>query len=170
MTRPRLRDLGLSVGTRPTGPLNAITDVEGIAVGHTTIVRDEPRIARTGVTVVLPRTGDNASDPCYAGYFSFNGNGEMTGSHWLEESGMMSGPIAITNTHQVGVVRDALVEHEATSNDTLQWSLPIVAETWDGFLNDIDAFHVTKADVLAALAAPRRRVRSPRATSVAARE
>ena len=110
--RCRLRDLGLSIGQLPTGELNAITDVGGVAVGHATIVYDEPRVARTGVTVVHTRHDDHAGALCYAGMHSFNGNGEMTGQHWLEESGLLNGPIGITNTHQVGVVRDALVQYE----------------------------------------------------------
>ena len=151
MARPRLRDLGITIGELPTGPNNAITDVAGVAVGHTTLVRDEPRVARTGVTVVLPRTGEHAADLCYGGLYSFNGNGEMTGSHWLEESGFVAGPIAITNTHQVGVVRDALVEYELRTDQSGTWCLPIVAETYDGFLNDIGAFHVVSQDVFAAI-------------------
>lgn len=151
--RSRLRELGISIGRHPTGPNNAITDVPGVAVGHTTIIGDAQRVARTGVTVVLPRTGEHSTDLCYGGIYSFNGNGEMTGSHWLEESGLIGGPIGITNTHQVGVVRDALVEHELRHDDGGAWCLPIVAETYDGFLNDIRAFHVVKDDVFAALAA-----------------
>lgn len=152
MARPRLRDLGFTIGRLPTGPLNAITDVAGVAVGHTTIVRDEPRVARTGVTVVHCRPVEASADLCYGGLFSFNGNGEMTGSHWLDESGLLYGPIGITNTHQVGVVRDTLVEHEIALRDDAQWCLPVVAETWDGFLNDIDAFHLTAGDVRSAIA------------------
>lgn len=156
-TRPRLRDLGISIGSYPTGTHNAITDVAGVAVGHTTLIYDEPRLARTGVTVILPRPlADAAQDAlyrnlCYAGYHSFNGNGEMTGVHWLAESGLLGGAVAITNTHQVGVVRDALVEHEITHYADSAWCLPVVAETYDGWLNDIAAFHVTKEHVFAAI-------------------
>ncbi|MCB0124200.1 MAG: P1 family peptidase, partial [Caldilineaceae bacterium] len=149
---PRLRDLNITLGDLPTGPHNAITDVSGILVGHTTLIHDTPRIARTGVTVVVPREGAVYQNQCYGAYHSFNGNGEMTGSHWLAESGMIGAPIAITNTHQVGIVRDALVEHETSRHPDSFWLLPIVAETYDGWLNDINAFHLTKEHVFAALA------------------
>lgn len=152
MSRQRLRDLGITIGEFPTGPHNAITDVPDVLVGHTTLIYDEPRIARTGVTVIVPRGGDVYHDQCYGAYHSFNGNGEMTGVHWLAESGLIGGPIAITNTHQVGLVRDALVEYEIQRHPESQWLIPIVAETYDGWLNDINAFHVTKEDVFAALA------------------
>lgn len=155
MSRQRLRDLGITVGEFPTGPHNAITDVPDLLVGHATLIYDEPRVARTGVTVIVPRGGDVYHDQCYAAYHSFNGNGELTGSHWLAESGLIGGPIAITNTHQVGLVRDALVEYEIERHPESQWLLPIVAETYDGWLNDINAFHVTKDDVFAALATAR---------------
>ena len=148
----RLRDLGFTIGTAPTGPLNAITDVTGVCVGHATVVRDEPSVARTGVTIVSPRPRGEWDDLCYGGLFSFNGNGEMTGSHWLDESGLLSGPIGITNTHQVGLVRDTLVAEEVRRDPDATWCLPIVGETYDGFLNDIDAFHLTADDVRAALA------------------
>ena len=136
----------------PTGPHNSISDVAGVSVGHATVIRDEPRVARTGVTVVCPRPRGEEADLCYGGMHSFNGNGEMTGSHWLEESGLLSGPIGITNTHQVGLVRDTLVAEEVRRDPDATWCLPIVGETYDGFLNDIDAFHLTAADVRAALA------------------
>lgn len=148
----RLRDLGFTIGTAPTGSLNAITDVAGVSVGHATVIRDEPRLARTGVTIVSPRPRGEWTDLCYGGLYSFNGNGEMTGSHWLEESGLLSGPIGITNTHQVGLVRDTLVAEEVRRDADATWCLPIVGETYDGFLNDIDAFHLTADDVRAALA------------------
>ncbi len=155
--KPRLRDLDITIGEFPTGTHNAITDVPGVAVGHTTLNYNQPRIARTGVTVILPRPRQPVGeglyyDHCFAGYHSFNGNGEMTGVHWLEESGILGGPVAITNTHQVGVVRDALAEHEVQSNPETEWCLPVVAETYDGFLNDINGLHVRKEHVLAALA------------------
>ena len=150
MTRPRLRDLGFTIGEFPTGRWNAITDVAGVSVGHRTVVRDEPRVARTGVTVIETRPVAARRDLCYAGISSFNGNGEMTGSHWLHESGLLHGPIAITNTHQVGLVRDALVAREVARDLGELWCLPLVAETYDGFLNDIDAFHLTTHDVTAA--------------------
>jgi len=147
----RLRDLGLSIGVGRTGPRNAITDVTGVSVGHATVVRDEPRVARTGVTIVNTRPPAERSELCYGGMHSFNGNGEMTGSHWLAESGLLSGPIGITNTHQVGLVRDTLVAEEVRRDPDATWLLPIVGETYDGFLNDIDAFHLTADDVRAAI-------------------
>jgi D-aminopeptidase len=148
----RLRDLGFTIGTFPTGVHNAITDVFGVSVGHRTVVSDEPTVARTGVTIVNTRPVGEQSDLCFGGYFSFNGNGEMTGSHWLEESGLLSGPIGLTNTHQVGLVRDELVAAEVGRDPNATWCLPVVAETYDGFLNNIDAFHLTAHDVRAAMA------------------
>ena len=151
MTRARLRELGINIGVMPTGPLNAITDVPGVWVGHATVIRETPRIARTGVTMIVPREGDIWQNKAFAGYHCFNGNGEMTGLPWLIESGMLGSPIGITNTHQVGVVRDALVSYETERDDTQRFYLPVVAETYDGWLNDINAFHLTKEDALAAL-------------------
>lgn len=151
MTR-RLRDYGFDIGPFTPGPLNAITDVGGVRIGHQTVVRDEPTIARTGVTIIEPRPIADRS-LCTGGYFSFNGNGEMTGSHWLEESGLLSGPIGITNTHQVGLVRDRLVAETLRRAPDTEWCLPIVAETYDGFLNDIASFPLVATDVEAALAA-----------------
>lgn len=116
------------------------------------MVRDEPTVARTGVTIVNTRPVGERSDLCFGGYFSFNGNGEMTGSHWLEESGLLNGPIGLTNTHQVGLVRDELVAAEVAQDPSATWCLPVVAETYDGFLNNIDAFHLTAQDVRAAMA------------------
>jgi D-aminopeptidase len=153
MPRQRLRELGILIGDHPTGPLNAITDVPDIWVGHTTLIVDTPRIARTGVTLIAPRAGNIDQDYCFGGYFSFNGNGEMTGVHWLEESGLIGSPIAITNTNQVGVVRDALVDYELSRQPDSDWLLPIVAETSDAWLNDMRAFHITKQDVFATIAA-----------------
>lgn len=148
----RLRDLGFTIGTFPIGEHNAITDVGGVTVGHRTVIHDEPRVARTGVTIVNPRPRSERTDLAYGGLFSLNGNGEMTGSHWLAESGLISGPIGITNTHQVGLVRDTLVAAEVEHDPDASWCLPIVGETYDGFLNDIDAFHLTADDVRAAIA------------------
>lgn len=153
MTRPRLRDLGIVVGTLPPGPHNAITDVPGVWVGHTTVIHDEPRMARTGVTMVVPRENHVWDDYCFAGHFSFNGNGELTGLPWLDESGMLGSPVAITNTHQVGLVRDALVRYSVEQGVIDGFILPVVGETWDGWLNDIDAFTLTEEDALAALRA-----------------
>jgi L-aminopeptidase/D-esterase-like protein len=152
----RARDLGVPFdGT--AGQFDAITDVPGVEVGSTTLIRGEGQLkvgegpVRTGVTVILPRGAKNV-DPVYAGWFSLNGNGEMTGTTWVEESGFPEGPVAITNTHSVGVVRDSMIawglQHGALAQD---WALPVVAETWDGWLNDINGFHVKKEDVFAAL-------------------
>lgn len=152
MNRSRLRDLGISIGNLPTGPHNAITDVSGVWVGHSTLITDQPRVARTGVTVVVPREGQIRHDYAFAGYHRFNGNGEMTGLQWVAESGLLTSPIALTNTHQVGVVRDALIEYELRLHEGADWQLPVVAETWDGFLNDIGAFHLTKAHLFEAMA------------------
>jgi len=152
----RARDLDVPFEGTP-GPLNAITDVRGVEVGATTLIRGEGALktgegpVRTGVTVILPR-GTKDSDPVYAGWFSLNGNGEMTGTTWVEESGFLEGPVAITNTHSVGTVRDSMIAWGLKHNALRQpWSLPVVAETWDGFLNDINGFHVKPDDVFAAL-------------------
>ncbi|MBN2114471.1 MAG: P1 family peptidase [Acidimicrobiia bacterium] len=153
MTRARLRDLGAAVGSLPPGPANAITDVSGVWVGHATVIRDTPRVARTGVTMVVPRENEVWEDYCFAGWFGFNGNGEMTGLPWLEESGMLGSPVALTNTHQVGLVRDALVRYSVEQGVVEGFILPVVAETWDGWLSDIDAFPLSEHDALAALAA-----------------
>lgn len=154
--KPREHDLRLPIGGTP-GRLNAITDVAGVEVGHATIIRgDGPLVVgtgpvRTGVTVVHPRGKDN-HDPVYGAWFALNGNGEMTGTTWLQESGFLEGPVAITNTHSVGVVRDAIIRWEVSRKNVLQpWWLPVVAETYDGSLNDINGFHVTPAHVFAAL-------------------
>ena len=155
MSRPRLRELGIAIGSLPPGPLNAITDVPGVWVGHTTLIHDTPRVARTGVTMILPREGGIWDNKAFAGFHSFNGNGEMTGLPWLQESGLLGSPIAITNTHQVGVVRDALVEYEVERDDSQRFYLPVVTETFDGWLNDINAFHITAQHVNDAIAAAR---------------
>ena len=152
MTRKRLRDLGITIGTYPPGPHNAITDVPGVWVGHHTLIYDQPRLARTGVTVIVPREDQIWRDYAFAAYYSFNGNGEMTGLPWLEESGMLGSAVAITNTHQVGIVRDALVAYSVEKGYTTGFLLPVVAETYDGWLNDINAFHLTQEHVFAALA------------------
>jgi D-aminopeptidase len=157
---PRARDLGIPFEGKP-GVLNAITDVAGVEVGHTTLIEGEgPLIPgegpiRTGVTTILPR--GKHFDPVFAAHFSWNGNGEMTGTAWVEESGFLEGPVAITNSHSVGVVRDALIQwqianhmYEAMPNGAI-WLLPVVAETYDGRLNDINGFHVKPEHVFAAL-------------------
>lgn len=151
MNRKRLRDLGITLGTYPTGKLNAITDIQDIQVGQTTLIYDTPRVARTGVTLILPRAAATWDDYCFAGTYSFNGNGEMTGVAWLQESGCLTTPIGITNTHQVGLVRDVLVEVGRAQPNPPSFLLPVVAETYDGVLNDIDAFHVQREHVLSAL-------------------
>jgi D-aminopeptidase len=150
-SKPRARDLGVPFDGTP-GPLNAITDVAGVAVGHTTLISGEGKLVigqgpvRTGVTAVLPRGKDSMMNPVFAGWFSQNGNGEMTGTTWVEESGFLEGPVMITNTHSVGVVRDAVIQWRVTHGQPdatgYWWSLPVVAETWDGWLNDINGFHV----------------------------
>lgn len=150
--RPRLRDLGVLLGDFPPGPLNAITDVPGVLVGHCTVIQDAPRIARTGVTVVAPRD-DIWHDAAFAGYYSFNGNGEVTGLLWVEESGMLGSIIGLTNTHQVGMVRDTLVKYSFEQGYTRSFLLPVVGETFDGWLSDINAFHLTPEHVYAALRA-----------------
>jgi D-aminopeptidase len=143
----RARDLGIRIGLGTPGPLNAITDVEGVTVGHTTLIRGEGRLVvgegpvRTGVTVVRPRGGGDWREPVFAGCHRLNGNGELTGLEWVRESGMLTTPIAITNTHSVGVVRDALVEASFRGDDA-NWSLPVVGETYDGLLNDMNGFHL----------------------------
>ena len=149
--KPRARDLGVPFDGTP-GPLNAITDVSGVTVGHTTLISGEGKLqigkgpVRTGVTAILPRGKDSMSSPVFAGWWSLNGNGEMTGTTWVEESGFLEGPVMITNTHSVGVVRDAVIQwrvaHGQPDPTGYWWSLPVVAETWDGWLNDINGFHV----------------------------
>jgi D-aminopeptidase len=158
-TKPRARGLHIPFDGAP-GPLNAITDVAGVEIGHTTLISGEGALqvgvgpVRTGVTAILPR-GKKDSIPVFAGYFAQNGNGEMTGTAWIEESGFAEGPILLTNTHSVGLVRDATIKWQLRQNgkvsESQQWSLPIVAETWDGYLNDINGFHVKEEDVFHAL-------------------
>ena len=153
--RPRARDLGVPFEGTP-GPLNAITDIAGVEVGHTTIIEGDS--VRTGVTAIWPR-GKQSNDPAFGGWFSLNGNGEMTGTTWLEESGFLDSPILLTNTHSVGTVRDAYIEWQIKHNrkpatnsfGNSFWSLPIVAETWDGALNDINGLHVKPEHVFNAL-------------------
>ncbi len=149
----RTRDLGIVVGTLEPGEHDAITDVPGVRVGHTTVIEGDD--VRTGVTVVAPHEGNVWADPVYAAYHRLNGNGEMTGLPWIEEVGLLHSPIGITNTHSVGVVRDALVEIEVAEigEGVEAWALPVVAETWDGTLNDVNGFHVTTEHAKAAYAA-----------------
>src|SRR5688500_117617 len=154
-SKPRSADLGIPFGGTP-GPLNAITDVAGVEVGHTTLISGEGRLVqgsgpvRTGVTVIHPR-GKQSPDAVFGAWFTLNGNGEMTGTTWLEESGVLEGPIGITNTHSVGVVRDAILEWQASRPGLQPWGLPVVAETYDGGLSDINGFHVKPEHVFAAL-------------------
>ena len=154
--KPRERDLKLPIGGA-AGPLDAITDVVGVEVGHTTLISGGGKLVvgqgpvRTGVTIVHPRGRVN-NDPVFAAWFTLNGNGEMTGTTWIQESGLLEGPVAITNTHSVGVVRDAIIQWEVSRRNVLQpWWLPVVAETYDGALNDINGFHVKPEHVHAAL-------------------
>src|ERR1700694_6255109 len=156
MIKPRARDLGIPFDGKP-GPLNAITDVKGVEVGHTTLISGEGALkvgagpVRTGVTAVLPRGGDS-KDQVFAGWFTLNGNGEMTGTTWVEESGFLEGPVIITNTHSVGVVRDAVVKRRVERSPAGHWwSMPVVAETYDGYLNDVNGLHVKPENPLKAL-------------------
>lgn len=158
--KSRARDLGVPFDGTP-GTYNAVTDVPGVLVGNTTLISGEGKLVigkgpvRTGVTAILPRGKDSMSDAVLAGWFSQNGNGEMTGTTWVEESGFLEGPVMITNTHSVGVVRDAVIQwrvmHGQPDPTGYWWSLPVVAETWDGWLNDINGFHVKPPDVFHAI-------------------
>lgn len=154
---PRARDLGVPFDGQP-GPLNAITDVAGVTVGQVTLIQDlaAGRKVRTGVTAILPRGRESLDVPVFGAWFALNGNGEMTGTAWLEESGQLEGPVLLTNTHSVGIVRDAAIAWRVRKGGAdasgYWWSLPIVAETWDGHLNDINGFHVHAAHVDEALA------------------
>jgi D-aminopeptidase len=157
--KPRARDLGVPFDGTP-GPNNAITDVKGVEVGHTTLISGEGKLVvgkgpvRTGVTAIHPR-GKAGNDAVFAAWFTLNGNGEMTGTTWVDDSGFLNGPVLITNTHSVGVVRDAViawkVKHGTPDMEGYWWSLPVVAETWDGYLNDINGFHVHPEDAWHAL-------------------
>ena len=159
-SNPRARDLGVPFDGTP-GALNAITDVDGVLVGHTTLIAGSGKLVvgkgpiRTGVTAVLPRGAGSIQHFSFAGWYAQNGNGEMTGTTWVEESGFLEGPVMITNTHSVGVVRDAViawrVAHGEADATGAWWSLPVVAETWDGWLNDINGFHVKPQHVFQAL-------------------
>jgi L-aminopeptidase/D-esterase-like protein len=155
--RLRARELGISalIGGQP-GALDAITDIKGVEVGHTTLIEGEGRLVvgkgpvRTGVTVIHPR-GKSSPDPVFGAWFTLNGNGEMTGTTWLEESGILEGPVGITNTHSVGVVRDAILQWQVSRPGLQPWGLPVVAETYDGGLSDINGFHVKPSHVTSAL-------------------
>ncbi|MGH3276420.1 MAG: P1 family peptidase [Streptosporangiaceae bacterium] len=151
----------MKIGDLPTGPGNAITDVTGVRVGHTTIIQGSGPMkvgtgpVRTGVTVIMPHEGNIWEEPVYAGCHTLNGNGELTGLEWVRESGMLTSPIALTNTHSVGVVRDALIASAVRQRGPGQlfWALPVVGETWDGILNDTNGFHVRPDHVDAAISA-----------------
>ena len=153
---PRARDLGVPFEGKP-GPLNAITDVAGVTVGQVTLIEDlaDGRKVRTGVTAVLPRGRDTITTPAFAGSFVLNGAGEMTGRSWIEESGLLEGPVMLTNTHSVGTVHEATIAWRVKNGDPdasgYWWSTPVVAETWDGELNDVNGFHVKAAHVDAAI-------------------
>ena len=158
--RLRARELGIRIGRFETGPWNAITDVQGVSVGHTTLIQGDGQLVvgkgpvRTGVTVIFPHGEGVARDPVFAGYHQLNGNGEMTGVAWIEEAGLLTSPISITNTHSVGTVRDAVIAWEARADvydEDMSFGLPVVAETYDGWLNDINGFHVTMQHVFDAL-------------------
>ena len=158
-TKPRARDLDVPFDGTP-GHWNAITDVKGVEVGYTTLISGDGKLkigvgpVRTGVTAILPR-GKASRDAVFAAWFGLNGNGEMTGTHWVEDSGFLDGPVMITNTHSVGVVHDAVIQWKVSRADAdmegYWWSLPVVAETWDGYLNDINGFHVKAEDAIHAL-------------------
>jgi D-aminopeptidase len=158
-SKPRARDLGVPFDGVP-GAANAITDVKGVEVGYTTLISGSGRLqvgvgpVRTGVTAILPR-GKNSSDPVFGGWFTLNGNGEMTGTTAVDDLGFLEGPVMITNTHSVGVVRDAVIawrlKRSPPDQDGYSWSLPVVAETWDGHLNDTNGFHVKPEHVFHAL-------------------
>ena len=154
---PRARELGVPFDGKP-GPLNAITDVAGVEVGYVTLIEGDGKLVvgqgpvRTGVTAILPRGKAGADTPVFAGYYSHNGNGEMTGTAWVEESGLLEGPVMITNTHSVGAVHAAVIKWAVGAGGMKQpWLLPVVAETYDGFLNDINGFHVQETHVFEAL-------------------
>jgi D-aminopeptidase len=156
----RARELGIEIGTGTPGPLNAITDVAGVRVGHTTLIEGDGPLrvgqgpVRTGVTVVVPHDGEGWEESLFAGCHRLNGNGELTGLEWVRESGMLTSAIGLTNTHSVGVVHDALIAHEVAAHggEEIFWALPVVGETWDGVLNDINGFHVKPEHVDRALA------------------
>ena len=153
---PRARDLGVPFEGTP-GAGNAITDVAGVTVGQVTLIEDlaDGHKVRTGVTAILPRGRDSFDTSVFGGWFALNGNGEMTGTTWITESGQLEGPVMLTNTHSVGVVRDAVIAERVKAGGAdasgYWWSLPVVAETWDGHLNDINGFHVKPGHAAQAL-------------------
>src|SRR5215467_15196862 len=150
MTRVRLRGLGLTIGSLPTGGFNAITDVAGVKVGYFTLMRDMPDVVRTGISAIWPRGPEIWTDHVFAGAFSFNGNGEMTGLPWIAEQGTLGAPIGITNTYQVGIVRDAICALAVRDHAPQEFHLPVVAETYDGWLSDIQSFPLKTEHAFAA--------------------
>jgi len=150
MRRCRLRDLGISPGRLPRGPKNGITDIAGVEVGYATVMADRPQVVRSGVTAIWPAR-DVWQRPMFAGFHSFNGNGELTGAHWLAEQGLLTAPIAITNTHSVGLARDAIGAYAARKGVASAWILPVAAETYDGTLSDAESLSITMEHVFAAL-------------------
>jgi D-aminopeptidase len=150
MARVRLRGLGLTIGSLPTGAFNAITDVAGVKVGYFTLIRDMPHVVRTGITAIWPRGSDIWTDYVFAGTFSFNGNGEMTGLPWIAEQGLLGAPIGITSTYQVGMVRDAICALAVRDRAPQDFHLPVVAETYDGWLSDAASFPLTTEQAFAA--------------------
>jgi D-aminopeptidase len=151
MTRKRPRDLGLIIGTLPTGKFNAITDVAGVKVGYFTLIRDTPHVVRTGITAIWPRGPEIWADYVFAGSFSFNGNGEMTGLPWIAEQGLIGAPIGITNTYQVGIVRDAICALAVREHCPQESLLPVVAESCDAWLSDSQSFPLEAKHAFAAL-------------------
>src|SRR5215470_1422284 len=149
--RQRLRELGIRVGRLEPGALNSVTDVAGVEVGYATIVEDAPAVLRTGVSAIWPGGRDILAKPVFAGIHSFSGNGEMTGSHWIVEQGLLTTPIAITNTHSVGLVRDAVGAYLIRHGGDAPWLLPVAAETYDGRLSDSERLAVGMEHVFTAL-------------------
>jgi D-aminopeptidase len=150
MTNKRIRDFGVRIGKYATGPLNAITDVPGVLVGQVSFIQDSPFVARTGVTAVFPRP-DIHHDFAFGAFHSFNGIGEMTGLPYLNETGLLTSPVILTNTHQVGMAYDAVVRYGAKKYGGFSYKLPVIAETYDGWLNDLDSFPLSQEHIVAAL-------------------
>jgi D-aminopeptidase len=163
----RAQDLGIKIGHGVAGPLNAITDVPGVRVGHASIHADlaDGRSVRTGVTVIEPRAGQARQSPCFAGVHVLNGNGDATGLEWIGEAGLLTTPLAITNTHSIGIVRDTLIalERDSLADPAVYWCMPVVMETYDGLLNDIWGQHIGPEHVLQAMAATQNPARYRRA-------
>lgn len=152
MNRARLRDLGITIGNYSTGANNAITDVPGVLVGQVTVIHDEPTVTRTGITMILPRDGAIGNDYAFAGFHRFNGCGEMTGVQWIDETGMLTSGIGLTNTHQVGMLHDAMAEFSFMHQHFGPFYLPVAAETYDGWLNNMNSLPLTREHVFEAMA------------------